>query len=235
MVVNDVPPAVDGPSKRLRAWGARAWMLARIEGARALAPAARRAFDVGFGVVALALASPVIAAACVAVKATSRGPAILRQTRVGKGGRPFTLFKLRTMYEGAEAQRDALERRNDSRGGVTFKMRNDPRVTRVGRWLRKLSIDELPQLWNVATGSMTVFGPRPPLPAEVARYDARARRRLEMKPGLTCYWQVQGRSDLSFEEQVALDLQFIDTAALRDEVFVLARTVPAVLMGKGAY
>jgi lipopolysaccharide/colanic/teichoic acid biosynthesis glycosyltransferase len=154
---------------------------------------------------------------------------------VGTSGATFVCYKLRTMYVDAEARRAALEARNESAGGVTFKIRHDPRVTPVGRILRKLSIDELPQLWNVVNGTMSVFGPRPPLPREVELYDAVARRRLEIKPGLTAPWQVSGRSELSFEQQIALDLAFIDLAGPRDELDVLLRTVPAVLTGRGAY
>jgi lipopolysaccharide/colanic/teichoic acid biosynthesis glycosyltransferase len=186
----------------------------------------------GSGLVATA---PLLAAAAVVVKLTSPGPVFFRQVRVGEKGVPVTLYKIRTMYVDADQRLAALQHLNESEGGVTFKIRRDPRITPAGRILRKLSIDELPQLWNVLNGTMTTFGPRPPLPKEVAKYGPLERRRLEVKPGLTCLWQVSGRSDLSFEQQVALDIEFIDTSTPRDEAAILAKTLPAVITGKGAY
>lgn len=230
-----VPPALRGPAARLGARASRTLGSARRNLARVASPAVRRAFDVALGAGGLIAASPVLAAAAGAIKLTSPGPVFFRQVRVGEKGRPITIFKLRTMYVDAEARLASLQHMNESEGGVTFKIKKDPRITPVGRLLRKLSIDELPQLWNLVDGTMTTFGPRPPLPKEVAKYDARERRRLEVKPGLTCLWQVSGRSDLSFEQQVALDIQFIDTATVRDEIEIFAKTIPAVVTGKGAY
>jgi lipopolysaccharide/colanic/teichoic acid biosynthesis glycosyltransferase len=230
-----VPPALSGPLGRLVARASRGWTLARRDAMRRLGPPARRVFDVVFSAAALAVAAPIVAVAAAAVKLTSPGPVLLRQVRVGKDGEPFVLFKLRSMYIDAEKRRAELEHLNESRGGVTFKIKRDPRITPVGRILRRLSIDELPQLYNVLRGDMSVFGPRPPLGEEVARYDARARRRLEIKPGLTAIWQISGRSDLSFEEQVALDLAFIDRTTPAGEARILIRTIPAVLSGRGAY
>jgi lipopolysaccharide/colanic/teichoic acid biosynthesis glycosyltransferase len=232
---HDLPPALLGRMARLRAGASRACKLARLQAGSVAGVLARRGIDVAVGGTGLLLASPVLVAAAVAVKLTSPGPALFRQVRVGQHGRPMVLFKMRTMYLDAEQRLAELVSRNESQGGVTFKIRRDPRVTPVGRLLRKYSIDELPQLWNLVQGSMTLFGPRPPVPREVALYGAHERRRLEVKPGLTCLWQVSGRSDLSFERQVALDLEYIDNATVRDEARILARTVPAVLSGKGAY
>jgi len=146
------------------------------------------------------------------------------------------MLKLRTMVVGASAMKARLAAEPEARAnGVRFKLRRDPRITSVGRVLRRFSIDELPQLWNVLVGDMTLVGPRPPLPREVALYDGRALRRLEVEQGLTCLWQVGGRSDLSFEQQVALDIEFIDHVGVLDELAILARTIPAVLGGRGAY
>jgi lipopolysaccharide/colanic/teichoic acid biosynthesis glycosyltransferase len=203
--------------------------------ARFLGPVLRRTLDIALGAGALAAASPILAVAAAAVKLTSPGPILIRQLRGGVGGRPFVMYKLRSMYIDAESRKKELEALYESKGGVTFKIREDPRITPVGRVIRRFSIDELPQLWNVVNGTMTILGPRPhPLP-EVAKYDVRARRRLERKPGLTGLWQVSGRSDLSFEELVELDLRFIDTLTPLDEARIITRTVPAVISGKGAY
>jgi lipopolysaccharide/colanic/teichoic acid biosynthesis glycosyltransferase len=220
---------------RLRARLDRARTTVPLDVARAAEPWIRRAVDVVVGGAGLLCAAPVLAASALAVRATSPGPIFFRQTRIGRGGRPFRLYKLRTMYVDAAARRAALEAQNESKGGVTFKIKKDPRITPVGRVLRKLSIDEVPQLLNLVDGTMTLFGPRPPIAAEVAKYSERQRRRLEVTPGITCLWQVSGRSDLSFEEQVELDLKYIDLARPRDEIVILAKTVPAVLTGKGAY
>lgn len=170
------------------------------------------------------------------IRATSPGPALLRQTRIGRDGKPFVLFKFRSMYVNADARRAALEQQNQhGTGGVTFKLRRDPRVTPVGRLLRRSSIDELPQLWNVLIGDMSLVGPRPPLPTEVARYLPAQRRRLEAKPGLTCLWQVSGRADLPFDRQVDLDIEYLQRRNTFMDLMILLRTVPAVLTARGAY
>ncbi|MCU0654385.1 MAG: sugar transferase [Polyangiaceae bacterium] len=203
---------------------------------RAAGPAARRALDVVASGLGLLLLSPLLLFVAFAIKITSRGPVLFYQNRVGRAGREFPMWKFRTMLHGAEAQAAALAAaQGKDFGGVRFKMKVDPRVTRVGRVLRKLSIDELPQLWNVLRGDMTLVGPRPALPREVKLYDPRALRRLEVTPGLTCLWQISGRSDLSFEQQVELDIQYIDQSKPVDDLKILARTVPAVISGRGAY
>jgi lipopolysaccharide/colanic/teichoic acid biosynthesis glycosyltransferase len=230
-----VADAIAGPWQRLRARVRRGALLTRLQSSAFLGPKVRRAVDVVVGGSALVIASPVLLAVAAAIRLESPGPVVFRQVRVGKHGRPIVIRKLRSMYIDAEARRAALEGKNEAQGGVTFKIRRDPRITKVGRVIRKLSIDELPQLWNLVEGSMTLLGPRPPLPSEVARYGTRQRRRLEITPGLTCFWQVGGRSDLSFEEQVELDIQYVDRASLKDDLVVLLKTIPAVLFGKGAY
>ena len=170
----------------------------------------------------------------VTVRLTSRGPAFYLQERIGRNGKPFRMVKFRSMFVGAEAQLERLRAHSDH-DGVLFKMRNDPRVTRVGRWLRRTSLDELPQLFNIAAGSMSLVGPRPSLPEEVARYEGDVRRRLLVKPGLTGLWQVSGRSDLSWEDSVRLDLHYVDNWSLALDLRIVARTAREVVKGTGAY
>ncbi len=199
-----------------------------------VARAAKRAMDLVLGSLLLLLFLPVIVVLVVAIRLDSPGPAIFTQTRVGRDGTTFRLLKFRSMQQGAEGQREELEVLNECTGPV-FKIRDDPRVTRVGRVMRRLSFDELPQLINVVMGQMSLVGPRPPLPTEVAVYSDRHRRRLLVKPGLTCIWQTSGRSDLGFEEWVDLDIQYIETWTLWLDVKLLLRTLPAVVSGRGAY
>ncbi|GAA3881321.1 exopolysaccharide biosynthesis polyprenyl glycosylphosphotransferase [Streptomyces sedi] len=184
---------------------------------------------------ALVVLAPLLALLALAVRLDSRGPALYRQTRVGHRGTPFTLWKFRTMVPDAERRRPTLECANEHRATPLFKIRYDPRVTRVGRWLRRTSLDELPQLVNVVRGEMALVGPRPPLPDEVARYSPVELRRLSVRPGLTGPWQVSGRSELSWDEGVALDLAYADNWTLTGDLDVLARTVRAVVSGRGAY
>lgn len=195
---------------------------------------AKEVLDRILGAVLLVLASPVILGAALLVRLTSRGPAFYRQKRVGVDGREFTLLKLRSMYVDADARRAELLARNES-DGVLFKMRHDPRVTPVGRVLRRFSVDELPQLVNVVRGDMSLVGPRPPLQEEVAAYADAVYRRLRVKPGLTGLWQVSGRSDLSWEESVRLDLRYVDNWSLAMDLLILWKTVRAVLGANGAY
>ena len=201
----------------------------------ALRGATKRGLDVAGALAGLVLLSPLLLASAVAIRAESPGPVLFRQVRVGKRGRPFTMFKFRSMRVTAEAEKQALDAQNESADGVLFKMKSDPRVTRVGRLIRRLSIDELPQLLNVLRGDMSIVGPRPALPAEVDQYDLEARKRLQAKPGLTCLWQISGRSELAFSEQVDLDLRYLQARSLAKDIAIIARTVPAVLTGKGAY
>ncbi|MBE7188690.1 MAG: sugar transferase [Jatrophihabitans endophyticus] len=184
---------------------------------------------------ALVVLAPVLLALALAIRLDSSGPALFRQRRVGRNGEMFTMLKFRSMRTGAESELSTLLGRNEVDGGVLFKLRSDPRVTAVGRWLRRTSVDELPQLINVLTGSMSLVGPRPPLPDEVAAYPAPARRRLTVKPGLTGLWQVSGRSDLSWEDSLRLDLSYIDDWSLALDTAVLFKTFGAVLRAEGAY
>lgn len=190
--------------------------------------------DRAVGAALLVLATPLLLALVVLVRLDSRGPGIFRQTRVGLNGSEFTMFKLRTMRQDAEQVRASLADRDEG-NGVLFKIKEDPRVTRIGHLLRRTSLDELPQLLNVVRGEMSLVGPRPALPAEVARYDARERRRLAIRPGLTGLWQVSGRSNLSWEKSVELDLHYTDNWRLIDDLGIGVRTVDAVTRTRGAY
>jgi len=191
-------------------------------------------FDRVSALLALTVLSPVLLAIALAVRLTSHGPALFRQTRVGKGGREFTVFKFRTMVQDAEKLREELLDRNEN-DGVLFKIKSDPRITRIGGRLRRYSLDELPQLINVLRGEMSLVGPRPPLPQEVARYGDDVRRRLVVQPGLTGLWQVSGRSDLSWEESVRLDLRYVENWSLMLDLLILWKTASAVFKGDGAY
>jgi exopolysaccharide biosynthesis polyprenyl glycosylphosphotransferase len=184
---------------------------------------------------ALLLLAPVLLGIGLAIRLSSAGPAFYRQTRVGRGGREFTLLKFRTMVSDADALVYELGHLNVRSEGLLFKIPKDPRVTRVGAWLRRTSLDELPQLVHVVTGKMSLVGPRPPLPREVARYTEDERRRLLVKPGLTGLWQVSGRSDLTWEESVRLDLRYVENWSLGLDLAILARTWSAVIRGRGAY
>jgi exopolysaccharide biosynthesis polyprenyl glycosylphosphotransferase len=195
----------------------------------------KRTLDVVVSVLGLVVAAPFLVAVAVAVCLDSPGPALFLQRRVGRAGREFTMVKFRTMVPGADRQRDLLREQNAHGAAPLFKVRSDPRVTRLGRVLRRYSIDEVPQLLNVLLGHMSLVGPRPPLPSEVVAYGPRARRRLLTKPGLTGPWQVGGRSDLSWEEGLYLDLLYVENWSLVDDLVILARTVGAVLRARGAY
>ncbi|MBZ5554778.1 MAG: sugar transferase [Acidobacteriia bacterium] len=194
----------------------------------------KRSFDFWGALVLAVIFSPLMLVVSLLVKLTSRGPVIFRQTRCGLGGRQFTLYKFRSMVEGAEAQKSGLEALNELDGPV-FKVSNDPRCTPVGRLLRKLSIDELPQLINILKGDMSFVGPRPPLPDEVAKYRRWQRRRLRMRPGLTCLWILEGRSNLNFERWMQLDLEYIDNWSIFLDLKILLKTVPIVLSMRGAH
>jgi exopolysaccharide biosynthesis polyprenyl glycosylphosphotransferase len=192
----------------------------------------KRAFDTAFALGALLLLAPVMAVIAVAVKVTSPGPVLFRQTRVGKEGREFTMLKFRTMVVDAEAKLAELRAANQADGPL-FKMDRDPRITRVGHFLRKHSLDELPQLLNVVRGEMALVGPRPPLPYEVAQYRESARRRLLVKPGLTGLWQISGRADLAWEEAVKLDLRYVENWSIAFDLMILWRTLYVVVSGHG--
>jgi lipopolysaccharide/colanic/teichoic acid biosynthesis glycosyltransferase len=194
----------------------------------------KRLLDVIGAMVGLLFAFPALAVAAVAIKLDSPGPVLHRAVRVGRDGRKFAFFKLRSMQVGAEELRGLLIHQNVVRGPA-FKLHDDPRVTRVGRWLRKTSLDELPQLLHVLQGRMSLVGPRPPFPEEVERYEPWMLKRLAVRPGLTCLWQVRGRSDLSFDEWMRLDLEYVDRLSPGLDLRILLLTIPAVISGRGAY
>ncbi|MCP3984542.1 MAG: sugar transferase [bacterium] len=195
--------------------------------------ALKRALDVAGAAVGLVLVAPILIVAALGIKLSSPGPILFRQIRCSLNGRRFVMPKLRTMGVGSDLRKDDLGELNEMDGPV-FKIRNDPRVTPVGRLLRRYSLDELPQLWSVLKGDMSLVGPRPPVPGEVASYKTFERRRLSMRPGLTCLWQVNGRNEIGFEDWVRLDLEYIDTWSLVSDFRILVRTLPAVLSGHGA-
>ena len=203
----------------------------RLSGAQAVA---KRIFDLCGSTLVLVLGSPIWLALALLVKTTSRGPVLYKQVRVGHNGRLFTIYKFRTMVDGADRMQAELQAHNEADGPL-FKMREDPRVTRFGRWLRKFSLDELPQLLNVVRGEMSLVGPRPALPGEVANYEDWHRDRLEVPPGLTGLWQVRGRSELGFDDYVRLDLFYIENWSILYDLFIMAKTIPTVLTRKGAF
>lgn len=194
----------------------------------------KRSFDVAFAASALLVLAPLLAALSLWVRLDSAGPALFRQTRCGRNGREFQIFKFRSMVRTAEGDLAGLLDDNDA-SGLLFKMRNDPRVTRAGRWLRKYSLDELPQFWNVLIGDMSVVGPRPPLQSEVERYEDDVHRRLFIKPGLTGLWQISGRSDLGWAESVRLDLYYVENWSLTGDFMIIWRTIKALARPAGAY
>jgi exopolysaccharide biosynthesis polyprenyl glycosylphosphotransferase len=193
----------------------------------------KRTLDVAVAALVMLLGMPVVLMIALLIKVTSGGTVLFRQTRCGLNGRFFTLYKFRTMVEDAEERRRELLHLNEMNGPV-FKLRSDPRVTWLGRFLRRFSLDELPQFWNVLRGDMSLVGPRPPIPEEVAKYQRWQRRRLAMKPGLTCLWQISGRNNLDFDRWMQLDLEYIDSWSPTLDFKILLKTIPAVLSGKGA-
>ena len=195
----------------------------------------RRSVDLAGAGTALLLLGPLMALVAVLIKATDGGPVLFWQTRVGRHGREFRFPKFRSMVVNAEALQKKLDAANVHGDGITFKVKRDPRITWIGRLIRKTSIDELPQLWSVLRGDMALVGPRPALPREVSRYTLEDRRRLDAVPGITCIWQVSGRSDIPFPQQVDMDVEYIERQGLWLDLKLLARTVPAVILGKGAY
>ena len=193
----------------------------------------KRFIDIAFSSLFLVTFSWVYLIIAALIKATSRGPVFFHQERVGMNGRRFTFLKFRSMVMDADRRKAELQHLNEMDGPV-FKIKNDPRVTRVGRFLRKFSLDELPQMWNVLCGDMSLVGPRPPLPSEVQQYESWARRRLSVRPGITCLWQVSGRNSINFNQWMELDLAYIDNWTLGLDMRILLKTIPAVLAGKGA-
>jgi exopolysaccharide biosynthesis polyprenyl glycosylphosphotransferase len=194
----------------------------------------KRGVDVAFSLLVLILTAPLMGLVALIIKLDSPGPVLFRQERVGKGGRSFTLFKFRSMTTGAEEQKDLLRDLNEADGPI-FKIKEDPRVTRLGRLLRRLSLDELPQFYNVLRSDMSLIGPRPPIPEEVAQYKPWHKRRLEVAPGITGLWQVSGRSELPFDEMALLDIYYVEQWSPALDLKILLRTIPTVLFGDGAY
>jgi lipopolysaccharide/colanic/teichoic acid biosynthesis glycosyltransferase len=209
----------------------RRWFLRwRVEGGGVM----KRAADILGSIAFLLVFSPLYLVLTLLVKLQDRGPVFFDQTRVGRFGEEFQMHKFRSMALNAEVEFEKLLAQNQHTDGVTFKMKNDPRVTRLGKWLRRFSLDELPQFFDVLKGNMSLVGPRPPTPREVALYSPADRRRLAVKPGLTCFWQVSGRSNIDFSGQVKLDVEYIETAGLWLDTKILLRTVRAVVAGNGA-
>jgi lipopolysaccharide/colanic/teichoic acid biosynthesis glycosyltransferase len=196
----------------------------------------KRALDLCLTLPAMILLAPLLALVALAVKLSDGGPALFWQTRVGQNGKPFGFPKFRSMRVHSQALQTTLQQHNQhGSAGVTFKLKEDPRITVIGRFLRRTSIDELPQLWCVLSGDMSLVGPRPALPAEVARYKSFDRQRLTVKPGLTCIWQVNGRSEVPFPQQVRMDIEYIRTRSIVRDLRLIGETFPAVLKGRGAY
>lgn len=210
---------------------ATAWWRLRLK----LVPTFRRALNVLGALFGLVLLVPLLLFVALAIRLEDGGPIFFRQTRVGRGGRRFCLLKFRTMSVDADRRKQTLFHQNDHADSITFKMKEDPRITRIGRILRRSSADELPQLWNVLRGEMGLVGPRPPTPEEVENYGSEAWRRLDVTPGLTGLWQVSGRGDLAFPEQLELDVKYIQERSLWGDIKLIFLTVPAVISGRGAY
>jgi exopolysaccharide biosynthesis polyprenyl glycosylphosphotransferase len=194
----------------------------------------KRALDIVLSSLMLALLAPLFGIIALFIWLEDGGSVFFAQTRIGLFGREFKMFKFRSMCLDAERRLKEILEKNQHKEGVTFKLKDDPRITRVGKWLRKLSFDELPQFYNVLIGDMSLVGPRPPVPREVAKYAPAHRRRLAVKPGITCIWQVSGRSEIDFSGQVLLDVKYIQDPSVWTDIKILAQTVPAVISGKGA-
>lgn len=217
--------------RRLRfCWKKYSWTIV-IKGTLAI----KRLLDIVLSFTALIMLSPIFLIVAILIKLQDGGPVLYWQIRVGQGGRGFRFLKFRTMVCNADEIKLLILHQNAHGDDITFKLRKDPRVTPLGKWLRRFSIDEFPQFWNVLIGEMSLVGPRPPIPKEVERYSPEERRRLDIKPGLTCIWQVGGRAQLPFRQQYQLDLQYIYSQSLWIDCVLLLKTIPAVLLGKGAY
>jgi lipopolysaccharide/colanic/teichoic acid biosynthesis glycosyltransferase len=194
----------------------------------------KRTLDIVGALVALVVSAPVLALLAVLIRLESRGPVFYKSVRIGKGGRAFTFYKLRSMVKDADRNRHTVAHMNEADGPV-FKIARDPRITRIGRFLRSSSLDEIPQFYNVLVGDMSLVGPRPPIPGEVSQYEPWQLRRLDVRPGITCLWQISGRSRIGFQEWMRLDLEYIRHQSLGLDLKILLRTIPAVLSREGAY
>lgn len=217
--------------QRLVYWRKKySWVLI-VGGAKLL----KRTIDIAVSFLLLLLLLPLFLLIALLIKLGDGGPVFYITNRVGKWGREFQFPKFRSMVVNADSIKKELQKQNDLGENITFKMKRDPRITRLGAWLRRTSLDELPQLWCVLKGDMSLVGPRPPLPEEVEQYHLEERKRLDITPGLTCIWQVSGRSDIPFPRQVKLDLQYIESQSFWGDVAILLKTIPAVIFGRGAY
>ncbi len=225
------PGSLNSSSRRFSLLRKRYAWLVVVWGAVVL----KRSLDILISLVMLCMLSPLFLVVALMIKLTDGGTVLFWQKRVGKWGREFPFPKFRSMSANAEQLKDTLLQQSHHEDAKTFKMKRDPRITRIGRIIRRLSIDELPQLWCVLRGDMSIVGPRPPVPREVALYTLADRRRLDVTPGLTCIWQISGRSDIPFPQQVELDVKYIQSRSLLTDLRILFLTVPAVLLGKGAY
>ncbi len=226
-------PVSKADIKRLR-WRQRSRLLV-WEWALSSLLVIKRLMDVVCSLIAILLLIPLYIVVSVLIVLEDGLPILYVQQRVGINGRIFNFYKFRSMRRGADRLKEKLMTQNESADGVIFKMKNDPRITRVGRVLRRFSIDEMPQFFNVLSGDLSLVGPRPPLPSEVAQYTLNDRKRLHIKPGLTCLWQIGGRSEIPFEQQVRLDMEYIHSRGLWQDVCIMLKTIPAVLFGRGAY
>jgi exopolysaccharide biosynthesis polyprenyl glycosylphosphotransferase len=226
--------AMGSPVGRLRSNAYSVWKRLSWQAVVSSSVVIKRGFDIVFSAMVLLMLAPLFAVVALLIKIEDRGPVFFAQRRVGKFGREFRMFKFRSMCPNAEQKLKELLAKNQHAQGVTFKMKEDPRITRVGRYLRKYSIDEFPQFWNVLKGDMSLVGPRPPLPREVALYSRGDRQRLAVTPGLTCFWQIGGRANIDFPEQVQLDVRYIESQSFWLDLWILLKTIPAVLLGRGA-
>ncbi len=223
--------SLKAPAARFRYWRKKyAWSFA-VGAANFI----KRALDIGLSIFLLITMTPLFLIVAIAIKLTDGGPILYWQIRVGKWGKEFPFPKFRSMVINADSILEPLLNQSHHQDTRTFKLKNDPRITKIGRFIRRFSIDELPQLLNVLKGDMTLVGPRPPLPREVVQYKLADRRRLDVTPGLTCIWQVSGRGDIPFEGQLQLDSDYIESRNLRLDIIILLRTIKAVLFGRGAY
>jgi lipopolysaccharide/colanic/teichoic acid biosynthesis glycosyltransferase len=211
------------------------WLCWQVFLVKYFSPAMKRLVDILIAGSLLIFFTPFLIMVAMAIRIDTVGPPLFFQKRSGKYSKVFRMWKFRSMYQDAEARKEALMKQNEMEGGVLFKMKKDPRITPAGEFIRKFSIDELPQLWNVLKGDMSLVGPRPPIPYEVAQYSAYQRQRLGVAPGITCIWQVSGRSDIPFPQQVEMDLDYINQQSFYLDIVLMFKTVPAVLKGRGAY
>ena len=226
-------PVSKADMKRLR-WRHRTRLLL-WEGALSSLLVIKRIIDIVGSLVAIVVFMPLFLITAICIVVEDGWPILYVQSRVGINGRVFNFYKFRSMRRDADRIKEELMDQNESEAGVIFKMKHDPRVTRVGRFIRRFSIDETPQFFNVLAGDLSLVGPRPPIPSEVAQYTLADRKRLHVKPGLTCLWQVEGRSEIPFDQQVHLDLEYIHSRSLWTDIRIMFKTIPAVLLGRGAY